>query len=683
MATYEGIIDFVARISESGDTRISESGDTRIAEQWNPESVTVDDAIFALWSAECPISESALVSDVIDCQVIFQGVLQESALLDDSTLGGFFIQGSLSESALLTDNIPVSWIAEGVLPESAILTDNIPVSWIAEQTLSESVFVDDSTLGGSFIQDSLFESSNVSDIIAATAIRLYAWLTIEGNETFAVGDILRIKTGEPGFQGDDEWLEVSNIDFAPKYGVLRDKAGMYPADANPAWPKGAAVVNYGQSGDGGIYMTASETNAPYLSIITHAGSPWDTITTHIREGNLNGYAGYSSDIYGWASYIDANNYIKIDPVNGIRMSGEIVITGGSGLSSLSDAGALATEDDLDGVPDGTSYGKVATTSISAGKIVLSETTGDLDDIADGTSYGKVATTAISAGKIIVAGLDSDVTARMFLDSTTKTNIEAWRHASDVTLIDGGDIYAASVLGTVTAGNITLNSSGFIRTSGKDNYADVTSGFFLGYEDAVYKLNLGDSVKYLKWDGTALTIRGTLNADDLTAGTLAVARIAASSIEASKLTISTLSAISADLGSITAGTITMPDTGWIKGGQTDYATGTGFFLGYSGDYKFSVGNSTKYIKWDGSSLLVGGDIITTGNIVSNAVTIPINSFTAANVNAGDGVTYQTATITSTGSPIHIWFSVNMTSDYNGSLTFDVKRVSTVIASYSTQ
>jgi len=61
-------------------------------------------------------------------------------------------------------------------------------------------------------------------------------------------------------------------------------------------------------------------------------------------------------------------------------------------------------------------------------------------------------------------------------------------------------------------------------------------------------------------------------------------------------------------------------GSVRGGQTDFATGIGFFLGYSGsDYKFSVGNSTKYLKWDGNDLQVGGDIIATGNIKTHAVT----------------------------------------------------------------
>jgi hypothetical protein len=49
-------------------------------------------------------------------------------------------------------------------------------------------------------------------------------------------------------------------------------------------------------------------------------------------------------------------------------------------------------------------------------------------------------------------------------------------------------------------------------------------------------------------------------------------------------------------------------GQIRGGQTDYNTGTGWFLGYSGGaYKFSIGDATSnYITWDGSALsIVGG------------------------------------------------------------------------------
>jgi len=54
-------------------------------------------------------------------------------------------------------------------------------------------------------------------------------------------------------------------------------------------------------------------------------------------------------------------------------------------------------------------------------------------------------------------------------------------------------------------------------------------------------------------------------------------------------------------------ITVSSAGYIRGGQTGYNTGTGFFLGYSGSaYKFSIGNpSTSALTWDGSVLNVQG------------------------------------------------------------------------------
>jgi hypothetical protein len=146
-------------------------------------------------------------------------------------------------------------------------------------------------------------------------------MTTKANTTFAVGDILRIKDGI-----DDEWLEVTNIASAPTYTVTRDKASSYDPDNNPAWQKGVTIVNYGQSGEGGVYMTASDSNAPYISIFDHAGSPWTTINTRLRLGNLNGYLGYSSNLYGIGIGTTGNS-MSYDVSNGLRITG--TITGGT------------------------------------------------------------------------------------------------------------------------------------------------------------------------------------------------------------------------------------------------------------------------------------------------------------------------------------------------------------------
>ncbi len=73
--------------------------------------------------------------------------------------------------------------------------------------------------------------------------------------------------------------------------------------------------------------------------------------------------------------------------------------------------------------------------------------------------------------------------------------------------------------------------------------------------------------------------------------------------------------------ITGGGITLSGGGNIKGGQTDYNTGTGFFLGYhDSKYKFSIGNAaSKGITWDGNTLSIGGDVNIGANLASSLTT----------------------------------------------------------------
>lgn len=86
--------------------------------------------------------------------------------------------------------------------------------------------------------------------------------------------------------------------------------------------------------------------------------------------------------------------------------------------------------------------------------------------------------------------------------------------------------------------------------------------------------------------------------------------------------------------ITGGGITFSSGGSVKGGQTAYATGTGWFLGYSGGaYKFSIGSSSKYLRWDGSAMTFQGNISGSGDIeiTGNAVFDGVYSH--------DGTTYS--------------------------------------------
>ena len=132
---------------------------------------------------------------------------------------------------------------------------------------------------------------------------------------------------------------------------------------------------------------------------------------------------------------------------------------------------------------------------------------------------------------------------------------------------------------------TLTGSGAHLNAGGDFYVgDVSSN------------------KYMFWDQSAgtMTLRGELNADDITAGT----------IDATTINVSNLSSLSANLGAVTAGTLsggTIPEA-------TSAPTGTeaGAFLDL-GVGRMIFGNASKYIWWDGTNLTINGVTISNATL----------------------------------------------------------------------
>lgn len=140
--------------------------------------------------------------------------------------------------------------------------------------------------------------------------------------------------------------------------------------------------------------------------------------------------------------------------------------------------------------------------------------------------------------------------------------------------------------------------------------DATANFFTegttdptGGSDGNVYYNSTTGVSWMKVAGV-WTKLGTVNASQITTGTLAAARIASGSITASKLSVSTLSAITANLGTVNAGSITgsadidIAGTAIFNGttpsGGVNYALvsndslGTpGGILGYAGSSGFGV------------------------------------------------------------------------------------------------
>ena len=319
----------------------------------------------------------------------------------------------------------------------------------ARGKISTSVFEKTavSSIGGNLlVSDSDTLSADMTALDNST-------LTISGDTTFAVNDILRIKDGT-----DDEWLTVTNVGSAPTYTVTRDGGSAYAANTNPIWKKGTAVINYGASGEGLIYMTASDTNSPHIDVLTHAGSPWDTTTTQLRLGNLNGFLGYSTDLYGIAIG-ETTKFLKYDSTNGLQVRGNIDADSGN-LGTMTIDGALSI---------GTSG------TIGSGQTAYDTGTGYWLEYNGGTP--RVSLGNASGNKLTWNGTALNITgvvsmsAGSSIEGLDATNVAGWAHASDATLIDGGDIYTNSI--TVSKLGTGIFGSGQLLDSG--NFEDWSAG----------------------------------------------------------------------------------------------------------------------------------------------------------------------------------------------------------------
>ena len=157
---------------------------------------------------------------------------------------------------------------------------------------------------------------------------------------FELGDIIRIKdvykkdmwasiSGSGGFSG-------SQINYTCDIKFI--SSGSYEFSA------GTSIVDYGVEGNGFLYMEANDNKTsgslsgvlgPYYSVRTTSASPWLTGGSEVvRLGSLGGTnTGISLDgQYGIAMGNSSGSmgYLTYDPLNGLRIKGQVVITGGSG-----------------------------------------------------------------------------------------------------------------------------------------------------------------------------------------------------------------------------------------------------------------------------------------------------------------------------------------------------------------
>lgn len=145
----------------------------------------------------------------------------------------------------------------------------------------------------------------------------------------------------------------------------------------------------------------------------------------------------------------------------------------------------------------------------------------IDEIGDGTVFGRVLSTVIENGRIIISETVGD------LDFAN--------------VVNAGDLPAMCLSPGVSSLYLSATYMGYYKSG--TGWTSYIKG------DGTFKF-YGSSTKYIEWNGTTLTIRGTLVATDITSGTLSADRISGGTLNCSLLTVTNLNA-----DSITAGTVT--------------------------------------------------------------------------------------------------------------------------------
>ena len=163
-----------------------------------------------------------------------------------------------------------------------------------------------------------------------------------GGFLFANSDICRIKGENTGGTVTDTWFTVSSrVDLGD--GTQLYICSWNYGDEGDTVRAGSLVVDYGASGQGLLTLSADETNAPFYSVQTHAGSPWTTLTTRARMGNMNGSFGVAAAFYGIGAGDYANgNYLLYETSRGF-----VLKAGDNAVTMDSDGITLIAPESLD------------------------------------------------------------------------------------------------------------------------------------------------------------------------------------------------------------------------------------------------------------------------------------------------------------------------------------------------
>lgn len=161
------------------------------------------------------------------------------------------------------------------------------------------------------------------------------------------------------------------------------------------------------------------------------------------------------------------------------------------------------------------------------------------------------------------------------------------------------------------------------------------------------------------------------------------KITTGSVTATQLYGTNLASLYSTTGALTVNSsLTLNTAGHIKSGKTSYlSTAAGTYIGYYNSYhRLNIGNATRYIKWTGTDLLIGGDIVATGNIEANGITVMNSTYVAGSVGSSTSAETTIGSVTisvTSGDRVLLIFNCQSSANYeNSSMDYDYWTTGTI-------
>ena len=231
-------------------------------------------------------------------------------------------------------------------------------------------------------------------------------------------------------------------------------------------------------------------------------------------------------------------YVESDGTSGFK--GTVTISG-TDLTTSNTLNANTVGSDLGGGYGDSSIGGLTLAStkiyIGTGTVNNTNTAFYVDNSGNMSLKDKLywnGTTLAITGDLKITGSSTTLTETNTLnENTTATNVGL---GSVQDLNAQNQAQTGLIAGTtITGGGITLSSGGSIK-GGQSAYNN-GSGFFLGYESSQYKFSIGDgSSNKLTWDGTTLTVAGSITVGDIEDGEVGGWEIDSSTISSDNITL---------------------------------------------------------------------------------------------------------------------------------------------------